>query len=223
MYIMIFLYISNISIWITLQRFWIFSYFFCILHPFYNQTLSEKWKLFIQKLRNESIKLDWTHRACAHNTLIALLGWEEVVFGECLPGLINAPIIPAGFHRSPQPCRNPRLVWERGENTPSRTGCFKNHNRSSFSQKLKLTVCDESVYLCILDSIAEAQLQGFHMAGQGTWLCYISHGLSKREQIPEFIGCYLSNFGFFWCNIPLMYQLYLCADAAYAEHVPKRL
>ena len=42
--------------------------------------------------------LDATHRACAHDTLVAPFGGEEVELGEGLPRLINTPVVPAGLH-----------------------------------------------------------------------------------------------------------------------------
>lgn len=82
--------------------------------------------------KNKKSKLCVTYRACAHNALIALLGWEEVVLSEGLPRLINASIIPAGFHRGSQPCRDPGLIW--GGHITQDRGLWS-HNHSGFWQK----------------------------------------------------------------------------------------
>lgn len=52
-----------------------------------------------------------TYRAHAHSTLIALSGWEEVVFGEGFPRLIHTSIMPAGSDWSSEACRDPGLLW----------------------------------------------------------------------------------------------------------------
>lgn len=97
----------------------------CILHAF------RIWYSFprsIKKLtENKSSKFDVTYRARAHNTLIALLGWEEVVLSEGLPRLINTSIIPAGLHWGSQPCGDPGLIW--GGHITQDTG----HNQRGFS------------------------------------------------------------------------------------------
>lgn len=139
----------DLNILLCLLPLFLSLYFTSIFYN-YMKTWSGKLKPFTQIssntvwLKNESIELDWTHRACAHNTLIALLGWKEVVFGEGLPRLINASIIPAGFHWSSQPCRNPRLVWGRAHQAgrdalKSQQGWFLTK-----AWKLELTVCEEA-------------------------------------------------------------------------------
>lgn len=53
------------------------------------------------------------------------------------------------------------------------------------------------LYLCIWGNTAGARPLGFHTAGQDTWLCYISHGLSEREFTSTFRPRSLR------CDIPL--------------------
>lgn len=86
--------------------------------------------------KNKKRKRKWyvTHRACAHNTLVALLRWEEVVLVEGLPWLINSSIIPAGFHWSSQPCRDPGLIIWGGQ---------RSQGESSLSKASELTRCLE--------------------------------------------------------------------------------
>lgn len=136
----------------------------------------------IKKTKQWNDETEATYRACAHNTLVALPGWEELVISERLPWLINTSIILAGFHRSPQSCRDPGLIWRH----ITQDSKLWTHNKNWLSLNPTCDKALEKVYLCILDNTAEAQTLGSHMPEGDTWLCYISHGLSVGEIKEEF-------------------------------------
>lgn len=115
-----------------------------------------------------------THRACTHNTLVTLLGWEEVALVEGLSRLINSSVVPAGFDRSSESCGDSDLVTWSGPRKSARW------TPGIFSPSLILVFGWRSD-LCILDNTAEALLPGSRTTKQDTWLCCISRGPSAEK------------------------------------------
>lgn len=68
--------------------------------------------MYMEEMYREKsiVKYAITHRACAHNTLVGLSGWEQIMISERLAHLVSGSIVPTCFNRSPQPCRGPVLI-----------------------------------------------------------------------------------------------------------------
>lgn len=85
---------------------------------------------------------------------------------EGLPGLVNCPVVPAGFGRSPQACRDPGLItwkgWDCGVGGMMMDGRGVTPGQHS---PVKQGVCEEGfTYWSISDSTAKVQPPGFRTA-----------------------------------------------------------
>lgn len=74
-----------------------------VLHFFPDISCYFRWEKLVKSKEK-------TYRACAHDALVTLLRWEEVVLVEALSWLINSSVVPAGLDRSSQPCGDPDLI-----------------------------------------------------------------------------------------------------------------
>lgn len=142
-----------------------------IIHPF---------KVMPYKGKRHSNKSCVTHWACTQDTLVALSGGEQVMFGEGLSLLINTSIIPAGSDRSPQTCRDPGSIcgWH-----ITQAGCHKHEGRGLCHSSLnKPTWAFRAALLRLRHRVFTGQnrtLDGvtFHMA----WLRDHRHKVHRRQ------------------------------------------
>lgn len=132
------------------------------------------------KGKRHSNKSCVTHWACTQDTLVALSGGEQVMFGEGLSLLINTSIIPAGSDRSPQTCRDPGSIcgWH-----ITQAGCHKHEGRGLCHSSLnKPTWAFRAALLRLRHRVFTGQnrtLDGvtFHMA----WLRDHRHKVHRRQ------------------------------------------
>lgn len=76
-------------------------------------------------------------------------------------------------------------AWEEGLGAPQVTQSTPGHTRlRQWRGEIKWD--EDSLYLHISGSTAGARTLGSHRAERDTWLCYISHSLSKREHVTVY-------------------------------------
>lgn len=91
------------------------NYLAAMQHQFLTLWMWQKWS-----------KICMTYRASAHDTLVGLAWWEELMVCKCFPCLVYSSIIPTGFDRCPETSRSPVLILYKKSSRKFKYKCYGN-------------------------------------------------------------------------------------------------